>query len=548
MGMTVQSAIQKMLSKNWVRILLIALFVAGLACVAEWHYAVTWLLSGQIYYADDVLFHLNRIQSIADGLRGGQFPVALYPNANMGFGYASPLFYPELFLYFPALLVLFGMPVLPAFCLFCWAINVGMFCSIYCLAGKYKLSRSLRVLAGCVYFLSQYVASDIMLRAALGEAIALVFLPVVFTGLYNMVKEGFSKPWILLLGLVGITYSHTISLVFAVIAVIAVLLCNAKALFFDRMWWRKVGFLAVAYLLLAAAFYVPFLIMLMKGRYVFMGGVGLLPENAFSLIDLADSLYGVGPFALLLLLARLFLQKTPENAERVRTIDFFWRIQLLLLFLTSKLFPWKLLNPILGSIQFPWRLNGIFCIFFSLYTVLLVPELVHSARLGRAVLVILALCLACYNVNYLGYDKYTQFNYNALGQSEWLPEQAVRSDDSNLYDGAGNPISYSREQDSVTIVFTGEENEEYTLPLCYYYGYEAKVQTSTGSYALPCDSTSDGRVHVRLSEAGRVTVCYSAPVAFTVAWCVSAVTAVACTAAGIILRKKKYLENNEAAF
>ena len=57
-----------------------------------------------LQYGHDLLFHLFRIDGIADGLQSGQFPVRLYGNDLNGYGYGVSMFYPELFLYVPALL------------------------------------------------------------------------------------------------------------------------------------------------------------------------------------------------------------------------------------------------------------------------------------------------------------------------------------------------------------------------------------------------------------------------------------------------------------
>ena len=57
--------------------------------------------------ADDYLFHYARIQSITDSLKQGIFPVKIhFPMANTS-GYGCGFFYPNLFLYIPAIINLF---------------------------------------------------------------------------------------------------------------------------------------------------------------------------------------------------------------------------------------------------------------------------------------------------------------------------------------------------------------------------------------------------------------------------------------------------------
>lgn len=73
------------------------------------------LMDGGGLQGADWKFHASRIESIAQALRAGQFPVRIYTQAKDGYGYAPSLFYGELFLYFPAVLRLLGMSVQGAY-------------------------------------------------------------------------------------------------------------------------------------------------------------------------------------------------------------------------------------------------------------------------------------------------------------------------------------------------------------------------------------------------------------------------------------------------
>ena len=64
-----------------------------------------------IYVGHDTSYHLYRLVGTLQGLRDHQFPVRVYPLANNGFGYASPLFYCDYFLYPFAVLLALGLPL-----------------------------------------------------------------------------------------------------------------------------------------------------------------------------------------------------------------------------------------------------------------------------------------------------------------------------------------------------------------------------------------------------------------------------------------------------
>ena len=55
-------------------------------------------------YTTDLNFFLMRVDGLKDGLLSGTFPVRIQPNWLNGYGYATSIFYGDLFLYFPALL------------------------------------------------------------------------------------------------------------------------------------------------------------------------------------------------------------------------------------------------------------------------------------------------------------------------------------------------------------------------------------------------------------------------------------------------------------
>lgn len=47
---------------------------------------IFFVFPGEFLTGDDIHFHLNRIQGIVDGIKGGQFPVKIYPNLICGGG------------------------------------------------------------------------------------------------------------------------------------------------------------------------------------------------------------------------------------------------------------------------------------------------------------------------------------------------------------------------------------------------------------------------------------------------------------------------------
>ncbi|MDE5893800.1 MAG: hypothetical protein K2H45_12840, partial [Acetatifactor sp.] len=172
-------------------------------------------------FGHDLNFHLYRIEGIKDGLLSGQFPVRLHPTHNHGYGYISSSVYPELFLYFPALLRLLGASPVMAYNTFLTMINAVTAWIMYVCAKGITRSRYGGLLASVLYTLSTWRIMNLYYRAALGEALAMVFFPVLLYGLYLLLTGDHRKWWVLALGCSGIFQSHIISTVFAAFTILA---------------------------------------------------------------------------------------------------------------------------------------------------------------------------------------------------------------------------------------------------------------------------------------------------------------------------------------
>ena len=71
----------------------------------------------------DFTYLLTRIEGIKSGLASHDFPIYIYPYVNNGFGYASPLFYPDIFLLIPTFLYCLGIPIIISYKIFIFIIS-----------------------------------------------------------------------------------------------------------------------------------------------------------------------------------------------------------------------------------------------------------------------------------------------------------------------------------------------------------------------------------------------------------------------------------------
>ena len=111
----------------------------------------------------DLFFHLSRIEGIKEGLLAGHFPVKMQSVWFAGKGYPVGIYYGDFLLYFPALLRIAGLPVITAYKIFIFVINL-IICTVsfYSLYGIFK-DRFISIIGMILYNILSAVISVFML-------------------------------------------------------------------------------------------------------------------------------------------------------------------------------------------------------------------------------------------------------------------------------------------------------------------------------------------------------------------------------------------------
>lgn len=139
--------------------------------------------------SQDITFHINRFVGLANAFEEGQILPKIYPYANNGFGYATPLFYCDLFLYPFAILYHFGLSVVWCYklCVLFYTTLGNIF--IYLIFKKETNNRKLSLLASFLYLTCSYHLLNIFIRGALGEILAMTFVPLVLYAIYRILVK-----------------------------------------------------------------------------------------------------------------------------------------------------------------------------------------------------------------------------------------------------------------------------------------------------------------------------------------------------------------------
>lgn len=214
----------KKIDKKYILDLLIVLAITT--------FSLCFLFRNNIILGDDLTYHLNRFQGLANAFEERQILPKIYPYANYGYGYAAPLFYCDLFLYPFALLFHFGVSAVLCYkyCVFFYTLLGNLF--VYFIFKKETNNRLLTLIAVVLYSCTNYHLQNIYVRAALGEILAMTFIPLVIHSIYKMLVKN-ENCWIYL----GLSFSclvmcHIISTflyaLFFLVMIIVYIVINRK--------------------------------------------------------------------------------------------------------------------------------------------------------------------------------------------------------------------------------------------------------------------------------------------------------------------------------
>lgn len=548
--------IKSFICNHYIIILICLLLAAGI---------VIPLCNVQTFLGHDVYFHMTRMEALAQEIDAGNIPARLYYFVYDGYGYASPMFYGDLFLIIPALLILMGVPMplaYKAFMIICVCACVLM--AYYC--GKKMFSKkSAAVCFAFTYAVSSYFAVDVFTRAAVGEMQAFVFVPLAFLGLHSIINEQGKYWYFLPIGLAAILFSHLITSVMTAFFLLIYALLHCVKLVKNPKKILGIGFCAVVFALLSASFLLPLLEQLADTKFLSTDGssatvFGTLEQRSMTLRQLF-SLFnfsvtndpwipnGIGYLPLILVVFRLFVLRKVKFCKG----DTFFLTANFCLFMICNLFPWEkeILQKLVGTIQFPWRIMLFATLFLALaaaeYSTHLEKE---DVRVFTSIVCIAGICAfgSVYIPRYNIYASYEESGYKVvyykdknigynIGTGEYLPSGTNRNrlyQRGNVIRSDGNNTLFTQEKngDMYIPIKYGEKMGTYIdLPLIKYKGYTATFTGESGKTAELTPYYGENNV-LRLylndiTEDGTVYVTYSGTATQHISFIISVASVIA---------------------
>lgn len=345
------------------------------------------LFSDFMVSGDDLGFHVARLEAVYRGLQAGEFPVYLGSTQMGGYGTLSAIMYPQLFLYPFAFLRFTGASLMLCYKMLLVCMHVGSAFAAY-YSGKHMCnSAKIGFWASVLYTFSMYRLTNTYFRGALGETLAMVFLPLVIWGIYEILWGNDKKWYLLAIGVGGLLQSHVSSVAMCVLFLLielAVWLVHSVRTRGSDIGKRVLaGMKAVGMTGLVNAFFlVPFLYYRGEDLQCFdmpnqLSVTVVYFSQMFSLFAGAQG-YDMGPGsttgempltvgAVLLLGAVLLCVEASRTRKATVEIQVGKRCLVygaIALLLTSWIFPWdkvqnlELLKGVITALQFAWRFFG----------------------------------------------------------------------------------------------------------------------------------------------------------------------------------------------
>lgn len=481
------------------------IFVAGILTL----FAMFPYLNEIVPFGHDLGYHLNRINEIANGLNIKTFPVLIHSGLIENLGYGNGFFYPQIFIYIPALLVSkLGLLVIPAYKVFLVIITFFTFITMYISAKGIFKNKRIAWIATLLYVFSLYRLTDIYVRAAVGEVLAFVFNPLILYGFYNVIFDDGKKWWVIVIGITGLVYSHLLSVLIMAIFFIIICLLNVDKIFKNKTVFLNLLKTALITVIISIGYFGPMLeqkcndVFNVDGRSIYSSEE---VQSFASSLGMAFSSRMHGGFAtdsnieektmpegagiILLIMAGLFIfRKDKKNRFEIQLFAlgafFYW--------VTTKLFIWRCFS-LLNVIQFPFRFNLIVTLCFSLIGAKSFYSLLDEDKRKDFVLlfsifylVYAGYMLDCVELDFTGwngnYDVLTSTFDRQVGSAEYLPDGTYIYD-LDLYNinDKEKKIEYEQVGSKITFEYTDTENPlEINIPLVYYKGYKAYIIDSEG--------------------------------------------------------------------
>lgn len=540
----------------------------------------------QIRDTHDGDLHMLRLIGTLDTLKIGQIPPLINQNYCNGVGYSMNLFYPPIVTYFPLLIKLFTPSYMIALKIFGGICIVLSGITMYKFTYQVTKNRVIALLSAIFYLIAPYKLLNVYKRFAIGEFTALVFIPIVFLGLYNLFKQDRKKHYYIAIGAIGLMLSHTVTTLYTAMFCIIYVLFNIKKLK-EKDIIKKCIINIIFIILVSMLFWLPLLEATSNAEYAIMDN-NIMRTNSEYAHDNVISFYqlfkdkgeengttfllGI-PTIIAILLTFLVIKKVDMKYKEFYLICIM--LSLISIFMISRFFPWIIMPNLICKLQYPWRMLGFFIFFISfvcgvnLYNTI---KIITKRDILRIIVVIIFVSLSIYSsISIISqfftkddsldkkYENYILNNRKISHMQinrDYMPTRAIvlqrtyvleRKDETYILNGSANIINEKKE--NLTDLIEIKDIQKDTLlefPYYYYVGYKITLETQEATYNIkPCES-ENGYLSCNIDkniDKANIKVEYVGTIITNISYTVSAISLVAFIT--YIVHERKKGDNND---
>ena len=309
-------------------------------------FMVCWFGPVSAYAGHDYFFNIGRFNVLINALKSGDYPIYIDYNTLEGYGYFTKGFYPDLIILpFAALGILTGTIAAYNVMIFTMTFLCGLF--TYIAVNTIFRNSFAASVSAILYTFSAYHLFDWYNRAALGESLSFSFLPVIFLGLYHIIKGDYRKWYLLTIGYSLLIYTHLLSSFLTFITLALIVIICYKPLIKEP---KRIGYLALAAIItlpIVSSYILTLLEQMTSNTFYYSTKENITGQTKLGLQDLGwgflsgilypktENMAGIGPSLFLLVLLRLFVK---EKNSSVKVADFCLLTGIILLVIASAVF------------------------------------------------------------------------------------------------------------------------------------------------------------------------------------------------------------------
>ena len=499
------------------------------------------------------------------------------------FGYSWNIFYSPLTAYAPLIFKIFNFTFTNCLKIFMFAVTLLSGITMYTFMMNVTKNKNVSLLSSILYVLAPYRITDMYIRIAVAELASFVFIPIIFDGLYSVLKEeklSFKLIW----GTVGLILTHTVITMYMAIICLLYLVFNIKKLKSVKV--IRILVISLVFISLITSFYWVGLLqhhnatsyeVFVPGRMEVGNKLEYYKTEFYQLFYTSKDqqmIYAIGLVAVIGLVLTPIVWKRIEK-EYKRTYVLFLIFGIILTIMTLTFFPFEKLPSIFKMIQFTFRLYEFTAFFFAFVAGINYGIIIKNFKIFDVIVlaVISTLLLIPYNSK-LEYELSTNEDrlikgvrvtentgrvHAGMASMEYLPSKAFkvlntyianRKDEPIIMSGEAEILNYNKNGTNLEFELkneqeAGNQNNKteagltIELPYIYYLGYRVYANGSEIEYT----ESDNGFVQIKINPAlyeqdVKINVKYTGTNEMIVASVISIVSAMIIVISEIILNMK----------